>query len=86
MPTIREEAFLGKSKSKINLMSWIFWNWSYVEENRMDAVFRVYNTDLKSGIYLLDELEAAENGKVSMWVQTLTTTGAGRGTGNCLPI
>ena len=52
----------------------------------MENVFRVYDPDLKYEVYLLDDWGAAEDGKVSKWVQTLTTTGVGYRTGNFLPV
>ena len=39
-----------------------------MEDNGMDAVFRVYNSDLKTEVYLLDYWGEAEDGKVSNWV------------------
>ena len=46
---------LEKSKSKITLMSCIAWIRSYMEDNGMGTVFLVYDTDLKTEVYLLDE-------------------------------
>ena len=57
-----------------------------MEDNRMDTVFCVYNTDLKYEVYLLDDRGAAEYGKVSKWVQNFTTTRVGEGTGIFLPV
>ena len=52
----------------------------------MDAVFRVYDPDLMSKFCLLGGCGAAEDRKVSKWVQTLTTTGVGGVTLNFLPV
>ena len=59
---------------------------SYMEDNGMYTVFLVYDPDIKTEIYLLDDWGADEDGKVSEWVQTLTTRGVGYGKGNYLPI
>ena len=57
-----------------------------MEDNGMETAFRVYNPDLKTEVYLLDNWGSAEDGKVSKWVQTLTTMGFGYVKGNCLPV
>ena len=77
---------LENSKSKITLTSWIYCIWSYMEDNGMDTVFCVYNPDLKSEVYLLDDWGAAKYGKFSKQVQTLTNKEVGGGTGKCLPV
>ena len=76
----------NESKSKINLTSWIACIRSYTENNGMETIFRIYDPYLKTGVYLLDEWDAAKDGKVSKWVQTLTTTGVRYVQVNCLPI
>ena len=52
----------------------------------MHTILRVYYTDLKNEVYLLDDWGASADGKVSKWVQTLTTKGSGNGKVNRLPI
>ena len=42
----KKSPFLDESKSKITLTSWIASIQSYMEDNRMDTVFRVYDPDL----------------------------------------
>ena len=49
----------------------------YMEYNGMDTVFLVYDPYLNTEVYLMDEWGAAEDGKVSKWVQNLTNTGFG---------
>ena len=71
---------LDKSKIKITLTSWISRIRYYMEENGMDTVLFVYDIDLKTKIYLLDDWG------VSNWFQILTTTGVGDGKINYLPI
>ena len=39
---------LDDFKSKITLISWIAWIRSYMEDNIMEAIFFVYNQDLKT--------------------------------------
>ena len=77
---------LDKSESNITLTSWISWIRFYTEDTGMDTVFCVYDTDLKTEVYLLDEWGASEDRKASKWVQTLTTMGVGAGKLNCLSI
>ena len=50
---------LDESKRKITLKSWIAWIGLYMEDNGMDTVFRVYDPDLKTEFYILDEWVAA---------------------------
>ena len=48
--------------------------------------FHIYDPDLKNDVYLLDYWGAAEDGKVSKWIQTLTTVGVGGVNVNFLPV
>ena len=66
---------LEKSKSKITLTTLIAWIRSHMYDNGMDTVFHVYNPDLNSKVYIIDDWGLAEDGKVSKWFQTLRTTG-----------
>ena len=66
---------LDKPNIKITLTSWITWIRSYTENNRMGTIFRVYDPYLKTEVYLLDDWGASKYGKISKWVQALTTTG-----------
>ena len=52
----------------------------------MDTVFCFYNEDPNTKVYLLDEWRVDKYGKVSKWVQTVTTTGVGGRKINFLPI
>ena len=83
---MRKKLSSNESKSKINLTSWIACIRSYTENNGMETIFRIYDPYLKTGVYLLDDWGAAKDGKVSKWVQTLTTTGVRYVQVNCLPI
>ena len=49
----------------------------YMEDKRMDTVFRIYNPDLKYEVYLLDDWGATEDGKVSKRFQNLRLRGLG---------
>ena len=77
---------LGKYKSKITLMSWIIWIRSYMEDNLMDTIFRVYNPYPKTKVYHLDYLGKFKDKKVSKWFQTLKNMGVGDGKEKFLPI
>ena len=57
-----------------------------MEDNGMYTNFRVYDQYLKTEFYLLYDWVSAKYGKVSKWVQTLTTTGVGNGNVKFLPI
>ena len=57
-----------------------------MEDNGMVTVFCVYDTDLNTEVYLLDDWRESEDGNVSNWVQNLTSKGVGDGKGNCLPM
>ena len=83
---MRKKLSSNESKSKINLTSWIACIRSYTENNGMETIFRIYDPYLKTGVYFLDDWGAAKDGKVSKWVQTLTTTGVRYVQVNCLPI
>ena len=54
---------LDESKSKITLTSWIACIGSYMEDNGINTVFRVYDPDLKTEVYLLYDWGAAKGGK-----------------------
>ena len=56
---------LDEPKRNITLTSWIAWIRSYMEDNGMDTIFRVYNPYLKTEVYLLDEWGSEKNGKIS---------------------
>ena len=46
------------------LTSWIAWIMSYMEENLMDTIFCVYDTDIKTQVYLLDDSGVYKDEKV----------------------
>ena len=46
---------LGESKSKITISSWIDWIMFYMEDNGIDTILRVYNTYLKTEVYLIGD-------------------------------
>ena len=46
---------LGESKSKITISSWIDWIMFYMEDNGIDTILRVYNTYLKTKVYLIGD-------------------------------
>ena len=78
--------FLDESTRKITLTIWIYWIKSYMRHNGIYTVFHVYDTYLKTEVYLLNDWGVSEYGKVSKWVQNPTNTGVGDGKVNCLPI
>ena len=85
LPSEKKKSF-DESNSKITLTSCIAWIWSYMEDNRMETVFRVYDPDLKYEFYLLDDWRTARYGKLSKWFHNLSTMGVLDGTGNYLPV
>ena len=50
----------------------------------MGRIFYVYYKYLKYEVYLLDDWGEAKDGRVSKWVQTITTMGVEGGSGNFL--
>ena len=65
-------------------MNWIAWTRYYMEDHKMYTVFHVYDPYLKTEFYLLYYWGESNDGKVSKWVQKLTTMGVGEGTRNYL--
>ena len=64
VPPYKKNILLEKSKGKMFLTSWIAWIMSYMEENLMDTIFCVYDTDIKTQVYLLDDSGVYKDGKV----------------------
>jgi hypothetical protein len=64
---------LDKKTSKITLTSWVNALRAYCEEHGMDTVFRIYDLEGDSEVYLLKEWGAASPEKVIKWEAALTS-------------
>lgn len=62
---------LDEKTSKITLTSWVNAIRGYMEEHGMDTVFRIYDSDNNTEVYLLQDWGSADPIKAATWEESL---------------